>query len=269
VGARSAVLAGIDVSHYQSPSAVPWQALADAGAFCIVRATYGTKRDEMASNHVSRARAHGVRVGVYHFFRASLPVRAQLDAFREAAFAADYGKPLDVVPAIDWEDDGKAPIAPEHAPLAEELCGEVAQAFGQVPLLYITQRDWSRVGRPLWALNYPLWVAHYSSASRLQPATPAGAPWAIWQHRVGPFDLKGPHGYYSPALYDHNVANFLPLLNGMKFGPNHNPLPSPLPEPPDAHATEAQRTALLVELGRQAVSGGFAQDNAELSEAAS
>lgn len=260
------MLRGIDVSRYQDPAAVPWDALAKVGAFCIVRITYGTRRDEKASAHIARARAHGIRVGAYHFFRASLPVADQLDAFQAAALAADYGKPADIVPAVDWEDDGKAPILPAHAPLAEELCGEFAQEYGS-PLLYLTQRDWSRVGRPSWVLGYPLWVAHYSAPSRLEPATPAGVPWAIWQHRVGPFDLDGPHGYYQPALYDQNVANFLPLLDGSCVGTPRPP--TKLPEPPDDHSTEGLRSARLVELGRQAVERGFAEDNVELTEVTS
>lgn len=263
------MLLGIDVSHYQDPKAVPWAELGAVSGFAIVRVTYGTRRDAKAYDHIARAREHGVTVGAYHFFRASESVPAQLEALHAACVAADYGKPRDIVPAIDWEDDGSRPIAPEHAPLAEEFCAEVAQATGRQPLLYITQRDWGRVGRPGWALGYPLWVAHYSSPARLEPATPAGHPWAIWQHRVGPFNLRGPHGYYKPALYDQNVANYLPLLDGSDIGPNPNPLPSPLPEPPDAHETEALRTARLVELGRQAVAEGFASDNAELSEVAS
>lgn len=262
------MLAGLDLSHYQDPKAVPWGALGQAGAFCIVRVTYGVTRDTQAYDHIARARASGVRVGAYHFFRASQPVTDQLEAFQAACHAADYGKPVDIVPALDWEDDGKSPILPEHAPFAEELCAELAQAFGRAPLLYLTQRDWGRVGRPDWAFTYPLWVAHYSTPSRLEPATPGGKPWAIWQHRVGPIDLGGPHGYYLPALYDQNVANFLPLLDGSRVGPNPYPKESPLPAPPDAHSTEALRSALLADLARQAVTEGFADDNEELSEAA-
>lgn len=242
------MIPGVDLSHYQNPAAVPWKLLGAAGAFAIVRMTYGLARDERASDHIARARAAGVTVGAYHFFRASQPVADQLDAFREACHAADYGKRQDIVPALDFEDDTPArPITPEQAPLAQELCKGLADAFSALPLLYITQRDWGRVGSPEWAFDYPLWVAHYSAASRQTPATPGGRPWAIWQHRVGPLELGGPHGYYQPATYDHNLAGYLPLLDGT--APAQAPINRPAgPTPPDNHATEELRAGLLAEL---------------------
>lgn len=259
------MIPGIDVSHFQAPAAVPWKLLGAAGAFCIVRMTYGTARDERAGDHVARARAAGVRVGAYHFVRASQPVSEQLEVFREACHAADYGKHEDIVPAVDWEDDTAArPILPEHAPLVHELCAELAQAYGVAPLLYITQRDWGRVGSPEWAFDYPLWVAHYSSAARTAPATPGGRPWTIWQHRVGPLELTGPHGYYEPATYDHNLAQSLPLLDGTRFAQLPTAAPSGPPELLDP--TEGLRAARLDELARRGVADSHAAGMAEMAE---
>ncbi|HEU4619196.1 MAG TPA: glycoside hydrolase family 25 protein [Gammaproteobacteria bacterium] len=258
--------AGIDVSHYQSPAAVPWKTLAAVGGFCIVRMTYGVARDERAAEHVARARAAGVRVGAYHFFRASQPVAVQLGAFRGACSAADYGHPTDIVPAVDWEDDtSKAPITPAQSPLVEEFCGELAQAFGQRPLLYITQRDWGRVGSPAWALEHDLWVAHYSAASRQSPATPGGRPWAIWQHRVGPLELAGPHGYYQPATYDHNLAQVLPLLNGTRLGDAAAAQATHQAPELDEHHTEALRADLLATLAREGVAESHAAGMREMA----
>lgn len=260
------MIPGIDVSHFQSPAAVPWKLLGAAGGFAIVRMTYGIARDERAADHVSRARAAGVTVGGYHFFRASQPVAEQLEVFQQACHAADYGKQQDIVPAIDFEDDTTArPITREQAPLAQELCQGLARAFGARPLLYITQRDWGRVGSPEWAFDYPLWIAHYSAASRTTPATPGNRPWAIWQHRVGPFDLHGPHGYYEPATYDHDIAGYLPLLHG--GAPKMAPINRPAGQlPPDDHATEVLRAVRLDELARQGVAASHAAGMAEMAE---
>jgi lysozyme len=187
------MLKGIDISHHQAPSSVPWETLSSARAFVIVRHTYGAALDRQAEQHVRLAREHRLRVGAYHFFRASQPIQEQIDAFRSAILISGYGRYEDIVPAIDFEDDtASRPITPDQAPLCEQLCKAFANYFLAPPLLYITQRDWGRVGSPAWALKYPLWVAHYSSASRKEPATPNGHPWAIWQHRVGPLDLNGP-----------------------------------------------------------------------------
>jgi len=207
--------------------------------------------DNLAQAHVERARAHGLTVGAYHFFRASQPIEEQLASFRKATLLTGYGRHEDIVPAVDFEDDTTArPITPEHAPLCEKLCSAFNATFLLPPILYITQRDWGRVGSPAWALRYPLWVAHYSIASRKEPATPNGQPWAIWQHRVGPLQLDGPHGYYQPATFDHNVANFLPLLSGQKLMAEDLAPPPSIPserDRPDEDNTHLGMAELLVD----------------------
>jgi GH25 family lysozyme M1 (1,4-beta-N-acetylmuramidase) len=60
-------LFGIDVSHYQSPTApagVSYADIAKQCGFVIVRATYGTWKDPSASAHVLRARDAGLQVGL-------------------------------------------------------------------------------------------------------------------------------------------------------------------------------------------------------------
>lgn len=211
-------LYGIDVSHHQSPSTLNWKLLREEGcSFVIVRACYGAMHDRHAAEHIRRARDVGMLVGLYHFFRANVAVPDQLAAFRSVANACSYGRREDIVPSLDFEDDtDKRPILPEHAPLALQMLKGLERTFEQKPLLYITQRDFGRVGRPPWALEYPLWVAHYARKDVVTPATPAGRPWAIWQHRVGPFVMNGPNGYdAAKPLLDQNRAMYLPLLSGM------------------------------------------------------
>lgn len=205
---------GLDVSHHQKPAAIPWDSLGGIAKFVIVRLTYGTMRDREAAEHIRRARAVGLLVGAYHFFRPDQGIQDQLDAFRASADACGYGERNDIRPALDFEDDTtKRPIVPADAPKAETLANGLFQAFGVMPIIYITQGDWGRVGKPGWVLNHRLWIAHYSAPSRTAPATPNGSPWCIWQDRVGPIDPMGPHGYYQPAAYDQNIANELPLID--------------------------------------------------------
>jgi hypothetical protein len=215
-------LFGVDVSHHQAPAALKWPLMRLAGcSFAIVRTTYGTMHDRAAREHIAAAREAGLHVGVYHFFRASQSVEEQFAAFRAACDLIGYGLPGDIVPAFDLEDDIDRPLQPAHAELAETFVELLKLNFGRAPLLYITQRDWGRVGTPEWCLRLPQWTAHYSVPSRTQPATPNGIQYAIWQSRVGRFDPKGAHGYYkddSPQI-DHNHARFLPLLDGTKVTP--------------------------------------------------
>jgi hypothetical protein len=210
------MLHAIDVSHHQDANALDWGGMRLKGCdVCIVRLTYGTHIDERAAAHIAKARDAGFTIGAYAFFRATEPVDAQFQAFARAALLADYGHAADMVPALDVEDDTQArPIQPEHAELAREYSDRLAVWKGQAPLIYITQRDWGRIGKPEWVLALPLFVAHYSAPSRPAPATPNGMPWALWQDRVGPFQLGGPHGYYEPALLDQSIVRELRTLNG-------------------------------------------------------
>jgi hypothetical protein len=240
---------GIDVSHYQStvaPGGVPWSLLKQSGcSFAMVRATYGTSRDERATEHVRAARAVGMAVGLYAFFRIAQPVTDQLAAFCAQALACGI-RVGDIAPACDIEDDGSTgpKVVPAWADAAAVFVGGLVANFGET-LVYITQRDFGRLGKPAWVLDRPLWVAHYSAAAK--PATPAGADWAIWQHRVGPWAMNGPGGAYAangkpaskvngpPGPLDQSRAQRLPLCTRVAGATGSTPPPAPGPAPGYPH----------------------------------
>ena len=101
--------------------------------------------------------------------------------------------------------------------------------FGEA-LVYLTQRDFARLGKPAWVLERPLWTAHYTTAAA--PATPGNKPCAIWQRTVGPYNPDGPGGAIKPLLLDQNVADGpLPLAT---TSPSHVVAPV-APPAPDIH----------------------------------
>ncbi|HEX9641815.1 MAG TPA: glycoside hydrolase family 25 protein [Candidatus Krumholzibacteria bacterium] len=237
------MLNAIDVSHHNMPSKLDWAGMRKAGLdLCIVRLTYGTMKDRAAKEHVRLARDNGCAIGAYHFARFVEPAMEQCVAFWEAAEAVGYGRPEDMIPALDVEDDtASRPIGPEHAPFFEECAGLFKNWRSQGAYIYITQRDWGRIGKPAWVLEMPLWVAHYSAPSRLEPATPNGMPWAIWQHRVGPFMVDGPSGYDKERpLLDQNRVRKLHFFNGedMTFEDERD---EEFRMPPDEDGTEELR----------------------------
>jgi hypothetical protein len=226
------LLYGCDVSHFQSTSApggIAWPILAKGCQFVIVRATYGTWKDPSAIGHIARARDAGMQVGLYHFFRSSQPVADQLTAF--CAAAHDVGmRSGDICPALDVEDDGaKGPkIDPSWQDGVRAMLNGLVDSFGEA-LCYITQRDFGRLGKPAFVLNRPLWVAHYTSTSA--PATPGNKPWAIWQHRVGPFVPDGPGGAVNPMVIDQDRAiDPLPIASKV---PGEYPSVVPGGKPPE------------------------------------
>lgn len=187
----------IDLSHHQSASAIPWSRIRETADTCIIRLSYGSGlRDRQCVQHFERARGAGFRVGAYHFYRPSQPVADQLAVFKSQAEACGYG-PGDICPWLDIEADPVpkpgAAVSPAWNAPAFELYSAIREAFG-VCGIYITQREWSQLGKPQWVLDAPLWIAHYTKSA--SPATPGGKAPHIWQHRVGVYDPDGPGGYY-------------------------------------------------------------------------
>src|SRR5262245_41725565 len=176
------MLHAIDVSHHQFPSALNWRGMRQAGCdICIVRLAYGTKMDEKAVEHIARARDADFAVGVYVFARPTQSLSAQWDVFEEMVAKTGYGLPDDLLPALDIEDDTPArPLTPEHQDFYAQYAGLFAAWNNNGAYAYITARDWGRLGRPGFVLTMPLFVAHYASPSRLEPATPNGMRWDIW-----------------------------------------------------------------------------------------
>lgn len=222
---------GIDVSHWQSPASLPWEKIAAGASFCICRTTYGTTRDRAVAEHMRRARAVGLQVGVYHFFRPSQPVADQLATFRAAAAAAKY-QPGDIIPALDVEADPVpkpgTPVSPGWQEGVRWMLDVMVSEFGDA-MVYITQREFGMLGKPAWLLERPLWVANYTGAKA--PATPGNMPWLLWQHRVGPFQANGPGGYDKarPLLDQNRASGALPMAKRVPWALIQ---PDPRSEPP-------------------------------------
>ncbi len=207
---------GLDLSHHQHPSKVPWDRFPGAVDFCICRAGYGSGlRDRHVVEHVRRARETGTKVGLYLFYRPSQPVEEQWELLRSVADSVRIGEG-DIVPALDIELDPlpkKTPVDPSWEPFCRTLVERMVECWGDA-LVYITQREWGMLGKPAWVLERPLWIAHYTAAAA--PASPGKAAPVIWQHRVGPFNPNGPGGYDSDhPEYDQNrLLAPLPLIGG-------------------------------------------------------
>jgi GH25 family lysozyme M1 (1,4-beta-N-acetylmuramidase) len=187
---------GLDVSHFQDPAALPWDSFQGHVDFVIVRASYGVTLDKRAREHIQRARAIGAKVGLYIYFRHEQNEQDQYVALARMSESCGIGTG-DIVPAIDIEDDeiGHVAVNPTWSAPCESFVERACLNFGDC-LVYISQRCWSLLGKPQWVLHRPLWVSHY----RVQnPASPAGMPPTIWQHRVDLFDPSGPSSCPVPA----------------------------------------------------------------------
>lgn len=259
----------VDVSHHQRPDSLDWVKMRREGCDgMFARATYGTMMDRACAEHIARAREAGLVVGVYHFSRASQPVGEQIEAFTMAARMAGYGKPEDLIPALDVEDDTQArPLKPEQAGFFETMASLLEIHYRVKPYIYVTQRDWGNLGRPEWMQKLPLWVAHYAKAGVTEPATPGGRAWDIWQCTVAPFAIPCLNGYRDvhPQI-DQNRARRLRFLDGRVedgVAPVDEEI-SPRRVEPDRDGTEEKMALLLESVLRAEATEAAASSGAEL-----
>jgi GH25 family lysozyme M1 (1,4-beta-N-acetylmuramidase) len=200
---------GLDISHHQKPESLDWFVLAREHAFVFVRATYGTRLDQLFRTHTKNAMNAGMRVGGYHFFRQTQdPVRQTEEFLKELAVAGCDASWLPPVIDIEENKEFDGPMDPKkYIDGCKTMLDAVLSTYGKC-VLYVTQADWRRLGNPKWLEdpNVLLWVAHWNVAA---PATPLNMPWHFWQHVVS--KIPGSSGkidqnYFNGAVYD------LPLI---------------------------------------------------------
>lgn len=168
---------GIDVSAYQSN--IDFNKVKRAGIeVAYIKATEGISyTNPYLRKHAVVAKAAGVKVGFYHFFRARSVANAvqQAQHFVNAISGLSYDCKL----ALDIETTeslGKSALNS----YAKAFLDRVALLIGKTPVLYSYT---SFINSYLTsALNsYPLWVADYRSGS---PASNSvwGSRWIGWQY---------------------------------------------------------------------------------------
>ena len=166
---------GIDVSDHQGT--VNWTAVSKSGVeFAITKATEGgTFVADSFQRNWSGIRSVGLVRGAYHFYRARTDALAQANLFLNMVKL----QPGDLPPVLDIEsDDG---VDPERirAGIRSWLV-RVEAATGRRPILYTYPGFWERLGNWQEFREYPLWIAHYTTAAR--PWVPGGwRTWTMWQ----------------------------------------------------------------------------------------
>lgn len=193
---------GIDVSRYQGD--VDYDKVRAAGAeFVIVRTGDGKTEDRTAVTNLRNAKAAGLLVGTYHYFRADRDGQTQAKAV--ADIVTRSGVTLDLPPALDLEE-GSAEDLPggimdvaedDDLPLdivgaeALEHLDHLEREFRMRPMVYTGQAFhwWFSQARPQMAARfgaYPLWTPYYASRVKM-PVDRKGngfpwTKWTIWQY---------------------------------------------------------------------------------------
>ena len=186
------MLRGIDVSHYQEE--IDWKKVKDSGvSFAIIKASEGSSDiDPMFETNFRGAVDAGILPGTYHFYLPLLDAAAQaahyLSVIREVT-----GNQACLPPCIDIETAGVTRAAMNTG---VQTFMQAISSDEQKGMIYTSNGFWSTYlpspvlsGNHLkfadvdWALEYPLWLAHYTTGWPSQVYPWAG--WTFWQYSSG------------------------------------------------------------------------------------
>ncbi|HET9591270.1 MAG TPA: GH25 family lysozyme [Anaerolineales bacterium] len=183
-----ATVPGIDVSYWNA--GIHWPKVRAAGQrFVFVKATEGNSySDPTFDDNWLGAKSVGLLRGAYHFFRANV------DPQKQAARFIDYVKSMndngELPPVLDLETHDNQ-TKERIIARAKTWLDLVEAAFGKKPIIYSGQyflQDYFSEpggGPPVWAKDYPLWLAQYPNQyiPGMQPTLPRGwFKWTFWQY---------------------------------------------------------------------------------------
>lgn len=169
---------GLDVSHHQGQ--IDWQKInPQQYAFVYIKATEGGDfQDPRFAQNWQAAKARGLKVGAYHYFRYCTPAQAQLDNLIRTV--PRQAGSLPVVVDVEWQGDCPARSAAEIAEQLQKLhvmLGRLQQYYGRTPMLYSTPRFYAHYLQVEFG-RYPLWIQDFKRRPNLKDPR----PWRIWQY---------------------------------------------------------------------------------------
>jgi len=196
----------IDISYWQPPNEIDYNALAGSISGVILRACYATGIDTRFEQHYNEFARRGIPIGAYHYITGNVSALGQAEAFRDAV----AGKMLNLGLWADVEDirDGTA-LTRQHVvdymTITEGLLGTLG--------IYTSRAMWAAI---MGTGSHPygsrkLWVANYKVAA---PALPVGwTSWWLWQY-ASDGDLPGYVGNLDMNHFWGTDADFAEWVGG-------------------------------------------------------
>lgn len=166
---------GIDVSHYQGR--IDWKEVAkqsDVGYVYLKASEGSNNQDDQYARNIREARRNGLRTGSYHFFRANVSAKDQLNNFMSVVNVREQ----DLIPIIDVETTNRVSSHTFHARL-KELLRLVTKEFGCKPLIYTGRNFYNKYFAHQGYDDYPFMIAQYSEP---EPYLNDGRDYLIWQY---------------------------------------------------------------------------------------
>jgi lysozyme len=183
-----ATVPGIDVSFWNA--GIDWPKVRATGQrYVFSKSTEGDfYADPTFDDNWRGAKAAGLLRGAYHFFRSNVDPKKQADKFIN--YVKSMNDDGELRPVLDLEThDGQAKA--KIISRAKTWLDLVEEAFDKKPIIYsgqfFLQDHFSEAGGgpPIWAKEYPLWLAQYPNqyVPGMQPVLPRGwFKWTFWQY---------------------------------------------------------------------------------------
>jgi lysozyme len=164
---------GIDVSHHQKK--IDWSKVRKWQGkpieFVYMKATEGaTYQDPKYKYNIKHARANGLKVGSYHYFRTSSSVDDQFNNLIRNVKKNEQ----DLIPVIDVEECRNWDIKTFHRNL-QEFLDKVEKHYGTKPMIYCVNSFYNKY--LLRYSGYKLMIGRYSRKSPMM----IKGDWTVWQ----------------------------------------------------------------------------------------
>lgn len=202
----STVVRGIDVSYYQGT--INWSSVKSAGkSFAMIRVSDGTGfLDPNFATYWANAKAAGMTVGGYQFFRPSQDPIAQADLIVNKLNSVGYVS-TDMPVVIDVEvTEGLS--ASTIMSRVNSWLQRVQSRTGRLPMLYTSPGFWSSLGNPTPSPLPYLWDAHWGATCPTLP--PAWGRLRIWQYSDSG-SVSGISGAVDLDLYNGSLTELRSL----------------------------------------------------------
>lgn len=175
VKSRSFGYDGIDVSRYQGD--INWKQVKNdlpEDAFVYIKCTEGaTHTDPKYRANASGAKAQGLHIGGYHYFRMISSAHDQFKNFKKALDSID----ADLIPMVDVEtNDGKDIKVLQDS--LQVFLNLLEKEYGAKPMIYDTMRSYNTYCAPNFN-RYPLYIGRYGSKA---PIVNGPSHYTIWQY---------------------------------------------------------------------------------------
>ena len=227
----------IDISYWQPPNEIDYNALAGSISGVILRACYATGIDTRFEQHYNEFARRGIPIGAYHYITGNVSAQGQAEAFRDAV----AGKMLNLGLWADVEDIRENTRLSrqnviDYMTAAEDLIcnkenGVIDLGNGTAAVIADHNQIDIYTSRAMWAAimgtgSHPygsrkLWVANYKVAA---PALPVGwSSWWLWQY-ASDGDLPGYNGNLDMNHFWGSDEQYQEWIGGE------------VPEPPDEDA---------------------------------